>query len=313
MKVLREDGLLQHPLPPSAATVGCFDGVHLGHRFLMKQVAEVAAREGLCPVAVTFGQHPRQVLRPDCPLELLTTCEERLSLLEGTGAEYAVVLDFTPGLAALPARRFMEEILKVRLHVQALVIGHDHRFGHGRAECFEDYCRYGAELGMEVFRAEPFAMDGVNVNSSGIRLLLREGDVAAAASRLGYRYSLDGMVVGGYRVGRKLGFPTANIEVACREKLVPADGVYAVQVSVGGKRYAGMLDIGNRPSFADGGGRTLEVHILDFSSDIYGQFVRVAFVERIRSNIKFGSMEALAAQLRADAGQVRAVMAAAGD
>ena len=163
---------------------------------------------------------------------------------------------------------------------------------------------------MDVLRAEPFVMDGRNVNSSCIRLLLREGNVTMAASLLGYCYSLEGKVVEGYRMGRELGFPTANIEVPCQEKLVPADGVYAVQVSVGGKDYAGMLDIGNRPTFADNGYRTLEVHIFDFSSDIYGQRIRVAFVERIRSNIKFESKDDLVAQLCADAKQARAMLAA---
>ena len=310
MRLLREDELRQHPLPPCVATVGCFDGVHRGHRFLVKQVMDVAERGNLCSAVVTFGQHPKQVLCSDCSLELLTTREERFRLLEGTGADFCVVLDFTPELAALSARRFMKEILRECLNVRTLVIGYDHRFGHGRIECFEDYCRYGAEIGMEVLRAEPFVMDGRNVNSSSIRLLLREGNVMMAASLLGYCYFLEGKVVEGYRMGRELGFPTANIEVPCQEKLVPADGVYAVQVSVGSKDYAGMLDIGNRPTFADNGHRTLEVHIFDFSSDIYGQRIRVAFVERIRSNIKFESKDDLVAQLCADAKQARAMLAA---
>ena len=312
MTIVREDETRQHPLPPCVATIGCFDGVHRGHRFLIEQVKEVARRENLCSAVVTFGRHPKQVLAPGCPLELLTTCGERLRLLEETGADYCAVLDFTPALAALPARRFMEEILKERLNVRTLVIGYDHRFGHGRAESLGDYRRYGAAIGMEVLRAEPLALDGANVNSSGIRSLLREGDVAAAASRLGYRYSLEGTVVGGCRVGRQMGFPTANIELQDKEKMVPADGVYAVQVWVGGKAYAGMLDIGNRPTFDGAAGRTLEVHIFDFSSDIYGQPIRVAFVARVRSNAKFADMASLAAQLRADAAQVRAVMAASG-
>lgn len=292
-------------IPPCVATIGFFDGVHRGHRFLIDQVKETAKRKGLRSALITFSRHPRKVMQKDYQPQLLSTPKEKAELLATTGADYCIILDFTPEIARLTAQQFMENVLKKQLNVETLIIGYDHRFGHNRAEGFEDYCRYGKEMEMEVQQAKACIINDINVSSSVIRLLLQEGEVTMAARCLGYEYYLDGTVVDGYKVGRTIGFPTANLKVEDQDKLVPADGVYAVRVTVAGKEYMGMLDIGHRPTFNNGSNKSIEVNILDFSSDIYEQFIRITFVRRIRSDIKFRKVEDLIAQLHRDEEEVR--------
>ena len=202
----------------------------------------------------------------------------------------------------------MEDILKKKLNVASLVIGYDHRFGHNRAEGFDDYYQYGTKIGMEVLRAKACIINDVNVSSSVIRLFLQEGEIDMATKCLGYNYYLDGTVVDGYKVGRTIGFPTANLKVEDQNKLVPADGVYAVKVTVAGQEYMGMLDIGHRPTFNNGTNKSIEVNILDFNSDIYEQFIRITFIRRIRSDIKFKKVEDLIAQLHRDEAEVRRIL-----
>lgn len=291
-------------LSPAVATIGFFDGVHGGHRFLIRQVREAAALRGLASAVITFPEHPRAVMHPDFHPELLSTCNEKLELLAQTGIDRCVLLDFTPELAALSARQFME-MLHGQYAIRALVIGYDHRFGHGRSEGFDDYVRYGNELGMEVLPAEAYHLPASDcplpVCSSSVRRLLREGDVASAARYLGYPYFLNGIVVGGFRMGRRIGYPTANLQVNDECKVIPARGVYAVRVEVDGCIYGGMLNIGCRPTFDNGANATIEAHIFDFKSDIYNHSLRLFFVQRIRSERKFASVEELVAQLHQDA------------
>ncbi len=294
-------------LLPNVATIGFFDGVHRGHRFLIEQVRKAAAARGLASSVITFPVHPRKVMQPDFHSGLLTTCDEKVALLTDTGIDYCVMLDFTHDLARLSARQFMA-VLKQEYRVQALVIGYDHRFGYNRSEGFDDYVRYGQELGMEVIPAEAYAAGAVTVSSSTVRRLLQEGDVLEAANCLGYHFFLDGTVVNGYHVGRKIGFPTANLRAGNPDKLVPADGVYAVYVFLGEKKYAGMLSIGFRPTLNNGVDRSIEVHIFGFDADIYNQPMRVAFVRRTRSELKFGSIEELIAQLHKDKAEITAIL-----
>lgn len=293
---------------PSVATIGFFDGVHRGHRFLIEQVREVAAVRGLASSVVTFPVHPRKVLQPDFHPELLTTCDEKVALLAETGVDYCMMLDFTPELARLSAKEFMT-LLKEHYHIQALVVGYDHRFGHNRSEGFDDYVRYGQELGMEVLLARAYSNNEVTVSSSAIRHLLLEGDVSEAAIGLGYHFFLNGTVVGGYHVGRTIGFPTANLKVNDSDKLVPADGVYAVYVFVDGRQYGGMLSIGYRPTLNNGIDRSIEVNIFNFNSDIYNQPMQLSFVQRTRSELKFDTMAALIEQLHNDEVEVRKILA----
>ena len=282
------------------ATIGFFDGVHRGHRFLLNQVQQEATRRGLASAAVTFPVHPRKVMHPDYHPDLLTTCTEKVALLEAAGLDYCIMLDFTPALAALSARQFMA-LLQERYHVEVLLVGYDHRFGHNRSECFDDYRRYGHELGMEVLRAEACSYnDELVVSSSAIRRFLQSGRVEEAAACLGYRYSLAGEVVEGYRVGRTLGFPTANLHVADPDKLVPAEGVYAVRVFLEGQTYGGMLCIGNRPTLDNGIQRSIEVNIFRFNGNVYHRPMRIEFVAYMRPEQKFETLDGLVEQLRKD-------------
>lgn len=291
--------IAQQTLPPSVATIGFFDGVHRGHRFLIEQVKEVAAREKLCSSLITFPIHPRQVLQASFHLQLLSTPEEKIQLLGTTGADYCIVLPFTKELSLLSAREFMQ-MLRDKYNIRTLVIGYDHRFGHNRSEGFEDYCRYGEELGIYIVRARAYEDGEEKVSSSAIRRLIQEGNVNRAADYLGYWYHLDGIVIDGHKVGRTLGFPTANLKVDCTSKLIPADGVYAVFVFVEGKRWAGMLSIGHRPTVNNGDDTSIEVNILNFSRDIYHQEMRIEFVKYLRQEEKYDTVEELIAQLHKD-------------
>ena len=248
---------------------------------------------------VTFPVHPRKVVQPEYHPELLTTCEEKVSLLTETGLDYCMMLDFTPDVAILSAKEFML-FLYSHYNIRALVIGYDHRFGHNRSEGFDDYVRYGQELGIEVILARAYIDKDVAVSSSVIRQLLSEGNVSEAAACLGYDYFLNGMVVSGYRVGRKIGFPTANLRVDDPDKLVPSDGVYVVRVTVAGQIYGGMLSIGYRPTIANGTDRSIEVNIFNFHSDIYEQYICISFVRYLRPELKFDSIDELIAQLHKD-------------
>lgn len=288
-------------LRPSVATIGFFDGVHRGHCYLIEQVREIAVARGFASAAITFPVHPRKVMHSDYHPDLLTTCDEKTSLLAETGIDYCMMLDFTPEVVRLSARQFMA-ILKEQYRIEALVVGYDHRFGHNRRESFDDYVRYGKELGMEVLLARAYSHhENKKVSSSVIRHFLQEGKVSEAADYLGYDFFLSGTVMGGYRVGRKIGFPTANLRVNDPDKVIPANGVYAVYVFLDGKRYGGMLSIGYRPTFANGTDRSIEVNIFHFNADIYNQPIRISFVRYMRPELKFDSVEELIAQLHKDA------------
>lgn len=291
----------------AVATIGSFDGVHRGHRCLLNQVRGIADERGLKAVAVTFALSPRKVLGGS-DMAPLNGVEERVKLLREVGMDDVCVLHFTREMAGMTARDFMQQVLRDQLGVAVLVIGYDHRFGCNRADGFDDYVRYGCELGIEVVRGEVCMEGDEAVSSTRIRQCLMEGRVDEAAQLLGYNYKLCGTVVGGYRVGRKIGFPTANIGVEGGEKLLPADGVYAVLVTDNdGSQLAGMLNIGHRPTVNNGAERSIEVHILDFEGDLYGKSLCIEFVERLREERSFASLDELTAQLAADRKKVRCI------
>ena len=290
---------------PSVATIGFFDGVHRGHRFLINNVVKEAASRGLLSTVVTFDRHPRQVLGSDFQPRLLSTNEEKMLLLSKTGVERCVMLPFSEQMAQMTACDFMKKILRDRLGVQVLIIGYDNRFGHNRSEGFDNYVRYGREMGIEVMSAQSFLLHGINVSSSVIRSFLQEGEIEMAENCLGYPYFFTGKVVKGFRVGHELGFPTANIEQDNMLKMIPSPGVYAVKVRIEGTvelKHA-MMNIGTRPTF-NGTQQTLEVHILNFNDDIYGKMISVAFVHKLRNERQFPSKEALSEQLVKDAQMV---------
>ena len=282
-----------------AATVGFFDGVHAGHRSLIRQLREAAQEQGLASAVFTFPVHPRRVLQSDFRPQLLDSFEEKLARLAETEADYCAVLDFTPALAALTAREFIER-LAAEWRVRTLVVGYDHRFGHDRAEGFEEYVAHGQAVGMEVVHGVPYLLaDGTAVSSSRIRALLTECRVEEAARMLTVPYRLCGHVVSGQRTGRTMGFPTANLSVDEPQKVQPGDGVYAVRARLRGATYRGMLSIGNRPTIGDQP-TAVEVHLLGFTGDVYGETLEGEFVRHLRSNRRFDSLDALREQLLRD-------------
>ena len=316
------------------ATIGSFDGVHRGHQCLLNQVRQIADERGLKTMAITFRTSPKKVLGGDDATQL-TTSEERTTLLHHFGMDKVAMLDFTPQMAAMTARDFMQQVLKEQLRVAVLVIGYDHRFGRGRSEGFNDYVRYGHEMGIEVVRGEACLEGEEPVSSTRIRNLLSAGDVDNAALLLGYEYTLCGKVVAGYKEGRKMGFPTANIHPLDAGKLIPADGVYAVyvntcwttdnrqqtadnenchpednsQLSIVNCQLFGMLNIGYRPTLNNGRERSIEVHILDFEGDLYGKDITIKFVHRLREERTFANTTELTEQLLQDEKRVRELLA----
>ena len=284
------------------ATIGFFDGVHIGHCHLINMLKKVARERGVEACVITFDRHPRQVVQPEwCP-EMLTTLEEKTQLLKATGIDRCEVLHFDREMANQSAHNFMLHTLKEKLGVSILVTGYDNRFGHNRSEGFEDYVRYGKEIGIEVIKGEELTDGSNNVSSSSIRRMLKEGRIEDATRCLGREYQLTGTVVGGEHIGRTIGFPTANIRPDDSSKLIPANGVYAVDVwSQAGdiNRERAMLNIGTRPTF-NGTATTIEVHIPHFAGNLYGSTLSIAFLRKIREERKFDSPEALVEQLNKD-------------
>lgn len=286
---------------PYVATIGFFDGVHRGHQYLISRLMEQAAAAGMPSMVITFDRHPREVLGSNYQPRMLSTLSEKLQRLRQTGVDRCEVLSFTPQLAALTAREFMQHVLKEQLNVGKLYIGYDNRFGHNREEDFDDYVRYGREMGIEVIHNDAFQLNQVNISSSVVRSFLDEGEVELANQCLGYNYTVEGGVVDGVQEGRKMGFPTANIEPSYALKLIPAPGVYAVKVRVEGtdEWLSGMMNIGTRPTFGENK-LSLEVHILHFSGNLYGRTLAVSFMKRLRAERRFSSPSALRNQLIRD-------------
>lgn len=281
------------------ATIGFFDGVHVGHRFLIKELQDWGKELNMPSAVITFPEHPRQVLHSDYRPKLLDTFQEKMERLETTGIDYCIALDFTYELSLYSAADFIR-LLAEEYHVKGLLIGYDHRFGHDRSDGFEQYVEYGGQVGMEVRKASPYDEGNIRVSSSEIRRLLQEGKVEMANVLLTYPYQLRGRIVSGYKVGRTIGFPTANIEVDSPYKLLPKVGVYAVWVELLGKRYKGMLYIGKRPTLQNGDNLTIEVNILGFSGNVYNDEITVSFVYAVREDKAFESVEALREQLERD-------------
>ena len=295
------------PVPDNnryAATIGFFDGVHQGHVHLLEELKAIAAQRGLKSMAITFPEHPRQILQSDYRPRLLSTPDDKVRLLEQTGIDYCFPLHFTTALAALDARTFMIDFLQKKLGVSTLLVGHDHHFGHDTNLTVDDYRRIGDEIGMEVIPANAYLYEGSPISSSRIRRELVAGNVRAANNMLGYRYTISGTVIHGLQNGRKMGFPTANLGPYCEFMQIPADGVYSSIAKVDGEVWPAMLNIGFRPTF-EGKARTIEAHLLGFDRDIYFHELTLEFVDFLRPERRFESPQELAAQLEADRNKVR--------
>lgn len=297
-----------YPQQPLFAALGVFDGVHRGHRAVIARVESEAAARGLSSAVITFRAHPQQVLRPQVPFRMLTSPEERETLLRQTGIDRVIFLDFTREMSLLSAFDFLQ-ILSSHYQVKGLIIGYDHRFGHNRAEEFDDYVKYGQRLGMEILHADELVTDAGPVSSSIIRKLLVEGDLTTANHLLSYPYTLHGKVVNGFHVGRELGFPTANIDIDYPDKLIPANGVYAARIVLpDGNRYNGMLNIGNRPTLNRPNDYSIEANLFDFSGNLYGSSLAVELIRYMRPEQTFADITALRAQLVADEAAIRKIL-----
>ncbi len=306
MRVLNDLPPGASPFELTVATIGNFDGVHLGHQAILGQVCRRARELGAQAVAVTFDPHPLKVLRPEMDVPMLTTPAQKLELLQGCGLDAVVVLPFTREFAALPARDFVSGYFCERLRVREVVIGHDYCFGRGREGNVDLLREMGKVCGFTVQVVWAVESDEAVVSSSLIRALLRLGKVEEARRLLGRPYGVAGQVVRGQgRGGKLLGVPTANIRPV--NELLPASGIYAVRVRRGAEIRPGVANIGTCPTF-DGCGSSLDVHLLEFESDLYGEDLGVEFVARLREERRFPSVAALAAQIHADIAAARQIL-----
>ncbi|WP_298710500.1 bifunctional riboflavin kinase/FAD synthetase [Chitinophaga sp.] len=289
-------------------TIGTFDGVHTGHQHILQQLQEAAHACNGETVIITFDPHPREVLAGDKTVRLLTTLEEKISLLAHWGIHHLVVVPFTREFSELSATAYLEDFLISTFRPHTIIIGYDHRFGHNREGGLELLEAEQEKYGFRLLEIPQQVIHDAAVSSTRIRKSLQEGDVRLASELLGYPYFLQGKVVHGDKMGRKLGFPTANIALNDYRKLIPAQGVYAVTVSVGndGPLLQGALNIGTRPTF-NGSELRIEVFILDFDREIYDAAIRVDYLEYIRSDRRFDSVEALVVQMKNDVEQARAI------
>ncbi|MSR23284.1 MAG: bifunctional riboflavin kinase/FAD synthetase [Gemmatimonadetes bacterium] len=310
------DGAVGHGLPMgllpldgkgTVVTVGTFDGVHRGHWAVLERIRARAAETSSRTVLVTFHPHPLRIVRPEVAPRLLTTPVEKKEILAESGLDFAVFLQFTHALSYYSPRRFVEEILVGRLGVGELVIGYDHGFGRGRSGDVDTLVEIGSELGFKVEVVGPVDMGEGPVSSTRIRDAVSAGEMELARAGLGRPYSLRGIVVRGDGRGRTLGFPTANLQVGSPDKLLPPPGIYAVRGVLRSGTFPGALHLGPRPTF-QGSAPSIELHLLDFDRDVYGEEVRVDIIKFLRPVVPFESAEALVRQMRLDLGRAREVL-----
>ena len=290
----------------SVVTVGTFDGVHLAHQEIIRDVVSRAKGKGGRSVVVTFDPHPREVVSPSgTPVPQLTTLEERIEQIGALDTDVLLVVEFTYAFSRNSSREFYRDYIVQGTGVDEVVVGYDHMFGRDREAGIQELVQMGKEFGFSVFAVHPVSVGGETVSSSRIREALASGDVARAAQFLGRPYALAGTVVRGDGRGKTIGFPTANLAPVSPRKIVPARGVYAVAAEVKGEHRFGMTNIGVRPTVTAGGTMMIEVHLFDYSRDMYGETVNVAFLRRLRDEKKFGSLEELTAQLQRDRDEAR--------
>ena len=287
----------------TAVTIGTFDGVHLAHRSVINKVLELSKQNNSRSFIVTFEPHPQEVLKNKTPdIKLLTAIEEKLRLFEKAGVEHVLIINFTEEFSKTTAKEFYQEYIFGKIGISDLVIGYDHLFGRNREGDFGTLKKLGDEFNFSVHRVEEIDVDGEPVSSTRIRKYFAEGKIEKANELLGYEYSFDGIVIEGDKVGRTIGYPTANIQITNENKLVPGNGVYAVLINnekLKIKNLGGMMNIGVRPT-VDGTKRVIEVNIFDFDKDIYGETLTITLKKFLRSEVKFDGLDALKEQLAKD-------------
>ena len=285
----------------SVVTVGTYDGVHLGHQEILREVIRRAKARNGRSVCCTFDPHPKEVVgKMDRPVEILTTVDERVEVLEEFGFDVVFIIHFTYEFSRQTPKQFYEKYLVNGVGISEEVEGYDHMFGRDREGSIEELKRIGSIFGFTVTILPPFTVDGEVINSTKVRQVLREGDVQRASRYLGREYSLEGFVVRGEGRGITLGFPTANLKSVSEKKLVPKDGVYFVRAKLESESYFGMMNIGTRPTFETDHRRTLEVNLFDFDQSVYGKRIRIHFLQRIRDEVRFASAEQLIERMELD-------------
>jgi riboflavin kinase/FMN adenylyltransferase len=283
----------------SIVTIGTFDGVHLGHQQILKQLTETSRKSKLKSVLLTFFPHPRMVLQPDVSMRLIQTIQEREKALENTGLDYLVIHPFSTTFSRLSADDYVKQILVEQLNVRKVVVGYDHRFGRNRTASLEDMYHYADIYDFEVIEIDAKKIDSIAVSSTKIRKAIDDGNIELANTYLGQQFSLEGTVVHGEKRGRELSYPTANIDLQNQHKIVPKQGVYLVKSKLKGHVVYGMMNIGTKPTF-DTSTPSIEVHFFDWNDDLYGQVVQVELLKWVREERKFSSVEELQAQIQAD-------------
>jgi len=297
----------------AVVTIGTFDGVHIGHQKIISRLQEVARQKGGETVILTFFPHPRMILHPDdLNIKLISTMEEKAERLENLGIDHLIITPFTRDFSNLSPQEYIREVLVKKIGTTQIIIGYDHRFGKDRSGGLKELQHYSSELGYEVEEIPEQDIDDVAISSTKIRNAILSGDVKTAETFLGYPFHLTGKVIKGDQIGRTLGFPTANLFIEESYKLIPSDGIYAVSVDfktegTNLKSAKGMAYIGHRPTI-NGMSRNIEVNIFDFSEDIYGQTIRLNFLEYMRGDQKFNSLEELKAQLSLDEVKARSLL-----
>ncbi len=293
----------------AVVTAGTFDGVHLGHRELLNRLGILAAERGMETLVITYEPHPRLVLYPDAKdLRLITTLDEKIVLLESCGVQNLLVIPFTREFSQTTGDSFIREVLVKGLGTKILVIGYDHRFGHNREGSFA-YLQANADvLGLEIAEIPRQEIDDIGISSTQIRKALTGGNLSIAEKLLGRPYSLSGTIIHGLKLGRELGYPTANIKPHDAYKLIPANGVYVITATIAGTTFNGVASIGNRPAVG-GTDLAIEAHLFDFSDDVYGKDITVEFLQYLRPEWPFPSLDALKEQIAKDEVQARSFFA----
>lgn len=292
-----------HHLPPfqdTVLTIGTYDGVHFGHQQILRRVIDAAKSISGKSILMTFNPHPRLVLQPDHPVKLITTFEEKMEILAGYDLDYVVAIPFSIDFASMDAEAYIKDIIVNMFNPKHIIIGYDHKFGKNRLGDLNLLQRFSTVYGYEVEEISKQTIDEIAISSTKVRAALLEGDIQSANFWLAHPFSISGKVVDGDKVGRKLGFPTANISIENPNKLIPPSGVYAVKVNLNGKDYNGALSIGNRPTFKLGNQLVIEVYIIDFSGDIYGEHIKITFLEKIRGQRRFENEHELILQMEKD-------------
>ena len=284
---------------PTVVTIGTFDGVHFGHQKIIKRLINTGKLAGLKSVILTFFPHPRMVLQQDSNIKLINTINERYTILQTLGLDYLLINKFTKALSRLSAEDFVKQILVDKLHAKKVIIGYDHRFGRNRNADINKLKEFGEIYGFEVEEISAQDIDDVSVSSTKIRKALNEGDIEKANSYLGYRFMLNGTVISGKGLGKKINYPTANIKIEESYKIIPKQGVYIVQLFIENQMFYGMMNIGVNPT-VNGTTESIEVHFFNFNSNIYDKKIQINLLSRIRDEQKFESIDALKKQLNLD-------------